>query len=116
MRDYANIVSDALCIRNGKESLEVSEQVRKKFDDLLHKYIRKRRRQIKIRPVSIIFQNPETPYKRRQHRNGVTYIEESLAPVVRELPSLSEGEYYAFPSIEFIIERDGGGTIFFRGA
>ena len=114
MSDYANIVSDKLCIRNGEKKKEVSEQVRKKFDNELYKYIEDEQKKIKIRPVSIIFQNPETPYKRRQHRNGVTYLEISLTKVVRNLPSLKEGEYYEFPSIEFIIERDGSGEVYFR--
>ena len=35
MSDYANIVSDKLCIRSGEKKKEVSEQVRKKFDNEL---------------------------------------------------------------------------------
>lgn len=116
MRDYASIVSESLCIRFGEERREVSEQVRKEFDNLLYNFVAKERKLIKTRPVSIIFQNPVTPYRRRNHRNGVTYIEKSFAPVIRELPSLDEGEYYEFPSIEFIMERDGEGTIYFRQA
>jgi len=114
MRDFASIASERLCIRSGEEKMEVAERVRKKFDDLLYKYVLQRRKLIKARPVSIIFQNPKTPYKRRHHRNGVTYIEQSLAPVIRELPSLGEDEYYEFPNIEFIIERDGEVTVYFR--
>ena len=116
MSDYATIVSERLCIRSGEKRVGVSGQVHRKFNEALCRYIIKERKLIKIRPVSIIFQNPETPYKRRNHRNGVTYIEKSLAPVIRELPSLDEGEYYEFPSIEFIMERDGEGTIYFRQA
>ena len=114
MRDYASVVSERLCIRSGEKRKEVSGQVRKKFDDLLYKYVSKERKLIKTRPISIIFQNPVTPYMRRNYRNGVTYIEKSLAPVTRELPSLDEGEYYEFPGVELIIESDGEGTIYFR--
>lgn len=114
MSDYATMVSDMLCIRSKNGRKEVSDKVRKQFDKLLYNYVEKSRRTIEVRPVSIIFQNPKTPYKRRNHRNGVFYLEKSLLPVINELPVLGEGEYYEFPSIEFILERNGTGSIYFR--
>ena len=39
MRDFASIASERLCIRSGEEKMEVAERVRKKFDDLLYKYV-----------------------------------------------------------------------------
>lgn len=116
MRDYASNVADELCIRRGRERREVSGKVRRQFEDLLYEHIEKNRKKIKVRPVSITFQNPETPYERRNHRNGMTYIQNSLAPVVRKLPVLGDGEYYEFPGIEFILEKDGTGTIYLRRA
>lgn len=116
MIDCVNVVSSKLCIRSGEERKEVSEKTKGQFDDKLYHYIVEEKKKIKIRPVSIIFQNPKTPYKRRNHRNGVTYLEISLAPVVKKLVSLNEGEYYEFPSIEFIIERDGETVVYLRPA
>lgn len=116
MRDYATAVADKFYIRSGRERIEVSGKVRRQFEDLLFEHIERNCREIKVRPVSIIFQNPETPYKRKNHRNGMTYIENSLAPVVRKLPTLNEGEYYEFPGVEFILERDGTGVIYLRRA
>ena len=71
---------------------------------------------IKVRPVSIIFQNPKTPYNRNFKRKGVTYIEKSLDSIVKDLPKLEKGEYYDFPSIEFVLERDGTGVVYLRYA
>ena len=92
----------------------MTEEVRKLFNELLNSYIEKNMKKIKVRPVSIIFQNPKTPYKKNNHRSGVVYFENTLTQVVSKLPILGEDEYYEFPSIEFIIERDGEETIYLR--
>ena len=67
MSDYATIVSERLCIRSGEKRVGVSGQVHRKFNEALCRYIIKERKLIKIRPVSIIFQNPETPFPARSN-------------------------------------------------
>ncbi len=116
MSGYANDVANRLWIRNGRNRKEVQANVLIQFRDCLDDFIDENMHEIKVRPVCVIFQNPRKPYKREFKRKGVTYIEKSLDSVVKKLPKLSEGEYYDFPSLEIILERNGTGFIYLRYA
>lgn len=116
MSGYANDVANRLWISDGREIREVPSSVTIKFRDSLDEFIENNLKRIGVRPVSIIFQNPKTPYIRNFKRKGVTYIEKSMDSVVKKLPKLNNGEYYDFPSLEIILERDGTGFVYLRYA
>lgn len=103
-----SIISDELYIVSGRERREVTAEVRETFRKKYRKYVINRMENIGSGLAIVMFQGTyRRIIPRNSPRNGMSYIEDNVRQVVKQLPKLPKGERYVFPALKIIISENG---------
>ena len=105
-----SIVSEELYIICRGEKKEVTDEVRESFRKAYKKYINAKMKEIggKLKLAIVMFQGTyRRIIPRNSPRNGMSYIEDNVRQVVKQLPKLPKGERYVFPALKIIISENG---------
>ena len=105
-----SIVSEELYIICRGEKKEVTDEVRESFRKAYKKYINAKMKEIgeKLKLAIVMFQGTyRRIIPRNSPRKGMSYIEDNVRQVVKQLPKLPKGERYVFLALKIIISENG---------
>ncbi len=103
-----SIISDGLYIISGGKRIEVSDETKETFRKKYRKYVINQMEKIGSRLAIVMFQGTyRRIIPRNSPRNGMSYIEDNVRQVVKQLPKLPKGERYVFPALKIIISENG---------
>ena len=106
--DYDMVAEGLFIVTDDGIRKPVDNSVRELFRKRYETYVKRRLHESKDPLAIFMFQGEYKPMlQRNRPRRGMTYIEDNLRQVIKELPKLPEGERYIFPALRIIREEEG---------